>query len=168
MSLLTTKELLTTNNICRTASLFYETKREGDIPIFTLSPSPPPGAAGLIQFRPIYLSYCVEDPTEMSLAEGVFVDWSYWDKISKTPRLVPYIEELRKVAAIKRKELAFKAVIQEAKDGKSRFTAAKYLIEEPWKGNSRSVKKQIQETSIEAANLVNEDIERLREAGLIN
>lgn len=168
MPLLKPEDFLTSSNVCRTMSLFYETCFPRDNPIFTLSSNPPPGAAGLIQFRPLYMSYCVEDPTEVNLAEEVFGAWEYWEKITNSTRVQSHVEELRKLATIKRKEIAFKAIIEEAKSGKSRFTAAKYLIEEPWKGNSRAAKKEKLETSIQASTQLSEDIERLKEAGLLN
>lgn len=168
MPLVDTSTLLTTSGVCRTTSLFYETTRQGDTPVFVFNPTPPPGAAGLIKFRDIYMAFCVDDPTEGRLAEEVFGDFRYWEKISNTSAIIPYIQELRELATIKRKELAFKAIVEEARTGKNKLAAAKYLIEEPWITKTRKTKAQIEETSRRAASSISQDLDRLREDGYFN
>ena len=168
MPLVDTSVLLTTSGVCRTTSLFYETTRQGDVPIFVFNPTPPPGAAGLLKFRDIYLAFCVDDPTEGRLAEEVFGDYKYWDKIANTTLIQPYVHELRELATIKRKEIAFKAIMEEAKNGKNKLSAAKYLIEEPWIIKTRKTKAQIEETSRRAASSISQDLDRLKEDGYFN
>lgn len=168
MPLLDSSVLLNASGVCRTVSLFYETHQPGSVPVFTFNPNPPAGAAGLIKFRDIYLLHCVDDPTENSMAEAVFGDYKYWVKISETPLIQPYVEELRNVATIKRKEIAFKAIVDEAKNGRSKFTAAKYLIEEPWLPKDWRTKKNNRDTSRQAAHAISSDVDRLKAEGYFN
>jgi len=124
--------------------------------------------SGLINLRELFILFVVEDPTEGKFAEEVFGDHKAWKKILDTGWINDYVHEWREVADTKRKELAFRAIINEVKTGRTPFTAAKYLIEEPWKTNTRRVKDTKARTSSEAFKAVNSDIDRLREEGLLN
>jgi hypothetical protein len=78
-------------------------------------------------------------------------------------------------ATEKRKSVAFTAIIKEVREsGKSAFTAAKYLIEEPWLvGATATEKKEIAKNrrlSAEKAyssTAFQEDMTRLREEGIL-
>ncbi|MCA9368199.1 hypothetical protein KC887_08155, partial [Candidatus Kaiserbacteria bacterium] len=75
-------------------------------------------------------------------------------------------------ADVKRKSKAFQAIIKEVtNDGKNSYAAAKYLIEEPWKQKrTKAAKEESRATTEEAliSSEVSEDLDRLREAGLLN
>ena len=99
----------------------------------------------------------------------------FWQNLTESVFFRKHAEEWRFLAATKRKQLAFKAIVEEVKNnGKSSFTAAKYLIEEPWKtGNAMERKRNKKMVSDSADIAFNEstiqsDIKRLREDGVLN
>lgn len=123
---------------------------------------------GTMSLKKLYLSFCVEDPTEINFAEAVFGDWDAWEYLLQS-FLKEDIEKWRMLCTIKRKSQAFQAIIEEVKnDGRSKFTAAKYLIEEPWiDKRSSEAKKKSKSTTVAARGTVRSDIERLRKEGLL-
>ena len=131
------------------------------------------GKDGKINLFNLYMAHAVDDPSEVTFAEEVFGDLYFWQCLAES-WFKPHLEEWRHLAAIKRKQGAFKAIINEVKtNGRSAFTAAKYLIEEPWKiGNAaerKKVRKQISD-SAEATlsdSTVQSDLNRLKAEGLI-
>lgn len=125
---------------------------------------------GLISLRNLFVKYVVDDPTEMDFAEAVFGDTAYWLLARETKAIEPYLEEWRKEADVLRKRKAFKSIIKEVDEGgRSAFSAAKMLIEEPWKGRSAKTRKQVKETTQEAfeKESYSQDFKRLQEQGLI-
>jgi hypothetical protein len=132
------------------------------------------GKEGKICLFKLYMAHTVDDPSEVVFAEEVFGDLFFWQCLSEANWFQKHIQEWRHLAAIKRKQKAFKAIIQEVENkGRSSFSAAKYLIEEPWKvGNAaerKKIRKQISD-SAEAAlgdSSVQSDLKRLKEQGLI-
>lgn len=150
----------------RTRALFKETCVDGDTPFFTIGHRE---REGLVNLRKLFIELTEDDPTEMTFAEEVFGDFKYWTKITQSNLLTSHIEEWRIIADTKRKQKAFKAIIKEAKSGKSAFSAAKYLIEEPWTDRKQAqVRERIKKTTSAAAKNVQEDIDRLREEGFLN
>ena len=95
------------------------------------------GKDGKINLFNLYMAHAVDDPSEVTFAEEVFGDLYFWQCLAES-WFKPHLEEWRHLAAIKRKQGAFKAIINEVKtNGRSAFTAAKYPIEQPWKiGNA--------------------------------
>lgn len=159
------EELWTDNNIPRSASLFSETCRPGDKPIMSLKG----GRDDIPCLRDLYIALVVDDPSEGTFAETVFGDVYFWTRLRKAGFLQSYLEEWKTVTDIKRKQKAFKAIIDEVENqGRSSFTAAKYLVEQPWvdKRNTEAKKKN-EDTSKAAANFYDEDVERLREQGFL-
>lgn len=163
-------------NSPKTVEPFHEfrlAKEYSQPPMFSVSRRP---KDGLIPLFSVYMSLTQDDPSETTFVEDVFGDWYYWAALSQSAQFKPILEEWRHFAAIKRKQKAFKTIVEEMKsDRPSRFAAAKYLIEEPWKGGltaseRKKIRKQTQETTEEAfkQSLVAEDIQRLKEEGLIN
>ena len=121
---------------------------------------------GCINLRSLYISLCVDDPTEVVFAETVFGDWTFWDNLRSSPLLRKHVEEWREVCEVKRKSLAFASLIEEVKKGgRGRLAAAKYLIDEPWKGKSKKVREKVNETSSLASKEIKEDLKRLQEGG---
>ena len=168
----------TDNGIIRTKSLFYELAYDNpEFAIFTLKEHDSETSAGrpLMSLAQTFIAMTIDDPTEVEFADEVFGSWEVWDKIRNSDkRIVAAIEKWRKEADIRRKAIAFKAVVNEARDGKSSLAAAKYLIEEPWKKGDNSTdgrkkRSEARETAKEAFERtgVAEDIKRLREDGLI-
>lgn len=159
------EELWTDNNIPRSASLFSETCRPGDKPIMSLKG----GRDDIPCLRDLYIALVVNDPSEGTFAETVFGDVYFWTRLRKAGFLQPYLEEWKTVTDIKRKQKAFKAIIDEVENsGRSAFTAAKYLVEEPWLDKrDPENKKNAEKTSKVASNFYNEDVQRLKEQGLL-
>lgn len=149
-----------------TRALFKEVAQEGDKPVFTLSRN---DSEGYINIRNIFIDLVAEDPTEYVFAEAVFGDFAHWDKIANSTWMKEPLKEWRQVADVKRKELAFKVIIQEAKGGKSSsFAAAKYLIDEPWKDKRSPVKRKASKDSTSKASAaVSQDLQSLKDKGLI-
>lgn len=150
----------------RTTSLFFETCRPGDNPVMGLQYS----KNHLPSLRELYVLYVVDDPSEATFAEEVFGDVFYWTKLREAPFLQDYLKQWDVVVQVKRKQKAFKAVVSEVEDGgRSALTAAKYLIEEGWRQDKtkKAVKAKVDSTSKEAANFFKDDVERLKEDGLL-
>lgn len=123
---------------------------------------------GLISLRKLFVAHVAEDPTEVSFALAVFDDVAYWTRVREYADFKPYVEKWRAEADIIRKSKAFKSILSEVKEGgRSSFSAAKYLIEEPWKGRAKTTKENIKKTTEKAFDLVRDDLTRLKEEGFI-
>lgn len=165
LSMFSKEQIWTSNNIPRTNSLFKETCRPGDVPIMSLTG----GDESLPCLRTLYVNLTVDDPSEATFAETVFGDIRYWFKLREAKFMPAFLNEWREEADIKRKRKAFKAIIKEVEEnGRSAFTAAKYLVEEPWKGNTQKAKATKKATTKKALTAFDEDLERLTEEGLLN
>lgn len=162
MSGIINKEYLWTSlNRPKSISLFKETARQGDKPIMTLRGHD----TSLPCLRDLFISFVTLDPSEGLFAEEVFGDLVYWNWLKKQEFLQDSLKEWREVAEIKRKSMAFRKVLDAVEGGN--YQAAKYLIEEPWKGQSKEVKKQRAKTTEKAVDLFKGDLERMQEEGLI-
>ena len=170
----THSDLYTHNNIFKYKELFHtEPPYNGPLTLRKENHD------GKISLYKLYLSFAVEDPTEIVFSEEVFGEHAWWLRACETFLLKPHLEEWRMIAAEKRKQIAFKAIMDEvktsAKAGKSAFAAAKYLIEEPWKNgksvaDKKRIKKQIMETADAAfqSKEIQSDYNRLKEQGILN
>lgn len=162
MALFTKEQLWAANGLPKTNCLFQETKRPGDIPLMSLTG----WNDDLPCLRTYYVNLTVDDPSEATFAEEIFGDIRYWFKLREAKFMPQYLSEWREEADIKRKQKAFKAVLKEVEEnGRSAFSAAKYLIEEPWKGKSQEVKKTVRKTAKQALTVYDEDLSRLKEEG---
>ena len=161
-----------------TKSLFYELSyHDHTNVIFTLKDHDIelPNGRPAVALSQKFIDLCTMDPTEYEFAQLVFGSWEVWERISGSPMIKPYVDKWRKESIIRRKALAFKAVISEvAEGGRSSFTAAKYLIEENWVDqgqtkDGRAARKDAKETATEAFEraAASEDLKRLRDEGLI-
>ena len=176
MSLLSSSQFKTKEGVVRTKSLFYELLYDDHTyAVFTTKEEDheTPDGKPLVSFPKLFVSSLVDDPTEYSFAMEVFGSWSAWDKIRNSDkRLVKKIEAWRLEADIARKAMAFRSVVEEAKGGKSAFSASKYLIEGSWKTkgpdgrSARSRERETAQLAFEKSG-VDEDLERLRDEGLI-
>lgn len=141
-------------------------KADAPAPIFTIRDE----KEGLISLKKLYMNFVVDDPTESVFAKEVFGDLGYWLIARDMTPFRPIHEEWIREADILRKQIAFKAIMSEAKEGgRSAFSAAKFLIDEPWKG--RKEKAESKKTTEEAFESIkkdfSEDYNRLKEQGLI-
>lgn len=165
--------------VTRTKSLFYELSYDNpEHVIFTLKEHDIvlPNGRPAMALSQIFIDSVTTDPTEYEFAQAVFGSLEVWDKISNAPQLRTHVEKWRREATIRRKAMAFKSVLQEVQEGgKSSFTAAKYLIEEPWAAkdgrtvDGRKARKNAKETAEEAFEraAISDDLKRLKEEGLI-
>jgi basic membrane lipoprotein Med (substrate-binding protein (PBP1-ABC) superfamily) len=120
--------------------------------------------------RELYVAHVVDDPSEVGFAEAVFNDVRYWMRLRKASFMEKPLKEWEEIVEAKRKQKAFKAVMNEVEnEGRSCFSAAKYLIEESWKSdkNTKVGKKRITETKKTALDPFKDDLERLEERGLL-
>jgi len=164
MPLLKKEDYLTSQGIRKTSSLFIETSRTGDKPIFTLSSH----RDDYIRLQDLYVQYCVDDATELTFAEEVFGDYVYWEFLSKAnSQIREAVAKWRQLAEVHRKRKAFKSIVKEVEDdGKNAFAASRYLIQEPWKDKTTPKKRAAsKETSEVAANSYKSDFERLKSQG---
>lgn len=82
-----------------------------------------------IVIEDLYFQYCKVDPSEYTFAVEVFGSMKTWERISKSPILNTVLTDWRNEIAQYHKASALKSIIREAKDGKSKFSAAKWLYE---------------------------------------
>lgn len=168
MSILTPKDLYNDRNNMRLREIFSEFNPEA---LLTMDRN---GKEGKISLYKLYIDLSVDDPSEVAFAEEVFGDIYFWQTLCQSNWFSKHIMEWREIAAIKRKKAAFKTIVDEVKTkGKNSFSAAKYLIEEPWKLGSakerKKVRQEIAKTAEEAFKdtTLQSDINRLKEEGLI-
>ncbi len=168
MSIFQYKDLYNDSNVPITRNIFCEWKSDA---LLTVDRN---GKDGKVCLYKLYMLHAVDDPSEVTFVEEVFGDMYFWQKLSESPWFGPILEEWRHFAAVKRKQVAFKAIIDEVKTkGRSSFTAAKYLIEEPWKfgpaTERKKTRKRISDSAEEAFkdSTVQADLARLREEGMI-
>lgn len=180
MPLLQPSQYKSEQGVVRTKSLFYELCYDNnEHAVFTLKEDEHthPSGRKLIPISQIFIEMAVVDPTGYNFAQAVFGSWSAWEKISNSDkRLVAHIDSWRREADVRRKSQAFKAVVEEVTNqGKSAFTAAKYLLEEGWTSKNartadgRKARAEAQQTAEEAfeRSAVSDDIKRLQEQGLL-
>lgn len=125
---------------------------------------------GMVPFKQLYIDYYIQDPTEYKLATEVFLDWTQWDRIRNNTNVKKYLDPIIEEAKIARKSFLFQEVLKEAKHGKSKFAATKYLIEDPQKleGDRKQTKKNKQEGLRRVSKDYKDDIQRLMQEGHIN
>ena len=161
-----------------TKALFYELSyNDTTHVIFTLKDKDIelPNGRPAVALSQKFIDLCTMDPTEYEFASVIFGSWEIWERISNAPSVKPHVAKWRKEATIRRKAMAFKAVVSEVSEGgRSSFTAAKYLIEENWKDqgqtkDGRAARKEVRETASAAyeRSAISEDLKRLKADGLI-
>lgn len=152
----------------KTRSLFIETKRTGDDPFLSLKPQK---NNGMISLRDLFIQYVVDDPSEVSFAEVVFGDYEFWQNLLECNWMDEYVKIWRSISDAKRKSKAFKSVLSEVEnEGRNAYSAAKYIIEEPWKDKrNKQTKKEVQETTEAGfrASDISSDVQRLKREGIL-
>ena len=169
MSMLERSQIYSDTNVPITSGLFTETNHKGYtkvVPVFSLYGANPE----YINFMSLYVSLCKNDPTEYTFCKTVFGDWKYWSYLREQKFFQNGYQVFKDEAEVARKSEAFQTVISEATnpESKSRLAAARFLIDEPWKSKSKETKKSSKETTVKAADVFKEDLERLQEQGLVN
>lgn len=168
----------------RTESLFLEYNNSKAVPVFTLTledkikVGPVTGPEGdlaesdvprmYMAIKPIYMKYAY-DPTEYAFVENVIGCWAHWEIILNTNKLLPYIEDWRREAAVKRKSMAIRQIIEQSKqEGPSGLAASKWIAEEKWiekssVGKPTAHSKQLKnEMNALLSKEIEEDIKRLK------
>jgi hypothetical protein len=160
------EDLWASNGNAKTSSLFSEVCRPNDTPLLSLNGT----SNDLPCLRDLFVPLVAQDPSEATFAEVVFNDLRYWAILREAKFIQAWLEEYRKLADIKRKQVAFKAIIDDITNPGSRTStsSAKYILEEPWKGNSKKAVESKKKTTQEAVSVFQEDVERLREHGFMN
>ncbi len=116
--------------------------------------------SGLPCLRDLYMELTLEDPTEYNFAVTVFNTWDFWENLSSSSVIQPVIDKWRKENMIRQKMVAVKALKQEAANGKSKATAAKWLFDngftapKPKKEEIKTINKKIDSST-------NDDMKRL-------
>lgn len=116
----------------------------------------------------------LSDPTEYDFANMYFESWDHWEALCNCVWFKPHIEKWRRELNIKLKCDSIKRIKEEAKAGKNKFQANKYLIDRGWAGEDtkgswkmgRPSKQAIKE---EAAKILEQDsrvLEDLKRMGL--
>lgn len=166
LTMLNKDDIWAANGHPKTSSLFKESCRWDDKPIMSLNGGDPT----LPCLRDFFVPLVANDPTEVEFAEAVFNDLRYWLKLKEAKFMQPYLEEWRELADIKRKQMAFKALLDEVKtNGRSAATCARYIIEEPWKtSKSKKTEATKKRTTQKAVEPFSDDISRLQEQGYFN
>lgn len=160
MALIPQDKLITKSGQRRTRALFKETCMPSDEPVASLGRT----TGGLLCIRDLFVEYVAPDPTEYDFAMHVFGDYAHWKLIAGTPWMKDYLDEWRETADVKRKRDAFQSVLEEAQGGKSKFSAAKFLIEEPWKDKrNKETRSRSKRTSEKASEEYKEDVARLKD-----
>lgn len=150
------------------SSLLWEGNYHTDAPLSMT------GHEGRINLRQLWMDYCVNDPTEYSLAMVLFGDWAAYERFVTNKRNAPHIEQLRRESAVARKSAAFRTLITDAtSDSRSATASAKYLLEEPWVKagrDGRKARQNVRDTANEAFHStgIADDVQRLRDEGLLN
>lgn len=155
------------NNRYRTDSLFYEFRRPGYTPLWSIKEDDHE-VNGVVypSLKKIYMEY--DDPTEYSFAMDVFGSWKHWQQIFSTRFFQKQVALWREEMEIKLRSKGIRAVIQEVVDGKAKMTAAKYLSDRGWlneEKKGRPSKKKIETEAKKIARIheeVDEDLERMK------
>ena len=85
--------------------------------------------SGLPCLRDLYMELTLDDPTEYTFAIEVFNTWDFWENLSTSSVIQPIVDKWRKENMIRQKMIAVRALKQEAANGKSKATAAKWLFD---------------------------------------
>lgn len=168
MSMLTRSDIYTPQGSLKILCLIQELAPFGSSqePLFTLREE----KEGFISLKRLFVDHTWDDPSEATFALEVFGDVGYWLKARESKALKVHLTEWREEADVYRKKEAFKAIINEVtSQGKSAFSAAKFLIDEPWKSSpsnpapkGRPPKDTSKKTTLAASKEVKDDFERLQ------
>jgi hypothetical protein len=143
----------------RTKSLFREYRHPKYAALFTLKDRDVvEGSKRYISLKRKYFE--VGDPTEYQFSQAVFGSWDHWAKISKTPFLLPYVEEWRKELDVKISSMVFQGMKNlGSTKSPSAPTALKWLGEQKWKYASGSRPKRGRPSALEVEESLKQELE---------
>ena len=167
MPILTRDQLYTEQNVPYPRNIFSEWNHKA---VFCMSRQTK--TEGKIPLADLYVSLTLDDPSEATFVDEVFGDYYFWKVLSNASFFREELELWKEEVEIKRKRKAFKTIIKSAEEN---WTAAEYVLEEPWKGGPSAAENKSQKAKILATTeeffqekQVQEDIERLKEQGILN
>lgn len=135
--------------------LFFEQSPNPDTPIYTLKDHDHRGLPSLYR---LYME--TDDPTEYFFATVYLDGWDHWERLCKSPWFKPYVERWRKELNVRLKARALLAMREEAAstEGKNRFAANKYLLDNGWEEEKKNPRGRPskQEVEQEATRLAEE------------
>jgi hypothetical protein len=149
----------------RTQSLFREMNygTNDQDPIYTLKAKDPQGK--LPSLKDVYME-CA-DPTEYEFAMAAFGSWQHWEALCKLSWMEAYVLMWRDELEVKLRSEAIKVIINETKEGKAKYNAAKFLSDGGWKpkaSKGRPSEAEItRETKVRSKveEAIEEDLERV-------
>lgn len=145
MAMFDRNQLFNSQGVARTKSLFVEFGASSDN-ILTLGEN-----RAYPSLKSLYVNLTVDDPSEATFIDVVFGDFQFWTKLSSTTWMKEHLKAWRHEAEVKRKSKAFKCIVGEIEnEGRNAYQAAKYLIEEPWKGKAKPVREASKKSTAEA------------------
>jgi len=137
-------------------------KEEEHGPLYTLKLNDTRGE--LPSLYQLYLD--CNDPTEYTFAIAAFGEWYHWKVISELAWMQEHIEKWRAELEIKMRSEAVKVILEEAKSGKGKYNAAKFISDAGWrpKTKGRPSKEEVQRQGKIAAGInaaIEADLERI-------
>ncbi len=145
----------------KTRALFAELCRDIDIPIYTLAKDDRElDGKMLISLHKAYIA--TNDPTEYTIATTLFCGWRHWEETISSPTMKAAVKEMRDELRVKLKSLGLEKVIGEAKSGKNKYQAAKYLADGGWIATrTKAAKAQKVTDRTYVADEFSKDLERI-------
>ncbi len=141
-----------------TQSLFAEVGKNPDLAVFYLTLEP---KEGLVSFKDVYIDLTKGDPTEYTLATEVFHGWKHWKRIKGNQLFNVYLADIVEERDKLIESDLVESVMEEAKHGKSRLPAIKYILERGWEkgGRGRRVGRPTSRASEEYSGFTSESLD---------
>jgi hypothetical protein len=152
----------------RTMSLFWETRREGYAPLFTIKDRiHVVDGVSYPSLKLIYMEYSHIPGYEYEFAQDVFGSWDHWQRLTKDSSLRNVFKEWREELDIKLRAEAIKGLIQASKEADAKgVAAARYLADKGYASSTRGrpSKEEVEREKKIAASVskdLESDMERL-------
>jgi tRNA uridine 5-carbamoylmethylation protein Kti12 len=148
----------------RTNSLFWESRRKGDTPLFTLKDHDiTRDEVTYISLKRVYLSYDHVPGFEYEFAIDMFNSWDYWVHLVEDSTMRETVQGWRKELDIRNKAKNIRSIMAQASEN---VQAAKYLVDKGYevKRPGRVTKQEIEnekKLQIEANKVLEADMKRL-------
>ena len=149
-------------NQYRTKSMFWETRRDGYTPMFSLKDyDHVVDGVTYPSLKLIYLSF--DDPTEYEFATAVLGGWKHWQALCNSHAVKPFILQWREEQDVKLRSQGVRCAIKSAEKGG--FQASKWLADKGWEGKrGRPSKAEVEGQRKQDARItaeVDDDLKRL-------
>jgi len=138
--------------VLRTGSLFLElivqkSRDYGVEPVFTLKDYDHNGCKS---FKRLYMSYM--DVTGYKAAIGILGSWKHFNKLLNNQKIRSLVSDWNEEIEVKLRSQGLEVIIEESKEGKSRFTAAKFLVDKGWSNKrGRPTKNEVERERVQRA-----------------